>query len=77
MGCGDHTAQTRPAVEALGEQALEAARDTVVSVVGTPAATAPSSRPDLVGHIGTHVLQALLPERRMRLSARMAASLNG
>lgn len=51
--------------------ALEAARDTVLSVAGTTAAAAPSGRPDLVGHIGTRVLRALLPKRRMRLSARI------
>ncbi len=51
--------------------ALEAARDTVVGVAGTAAAATPSGRPDLVGHIGTHVLKALLPKRRMRLSARI------
>ncbi|MEU1601514.1 hypothetical protein ABZ468_55010 [Streptomyces sp. NPDC005708] len=50
--------------------ALEAARDTVVSLVGTTAASGPSSRSDLVGHIGARVLHALLPGRRMRLSAR-------
>ncbi|MFD5575330.1 IS4 family transposase, partial [Streptomyces cadmiisoli] len=49
--------------------ALEAARDTVVRAAGTT--TAPSGRPDLVGHIGSRVLQALLPQRRMRLSARI------
>ncbi|MFZ3492020.1 hypothetical protein ACODT5_02045 [Streptomyces sp. 5.8] len=51
--------------------ALEAARDTVISVAGTTAATAPGGRPDLVGHIGTRVLRALLSKRRMRLSARI------
>ncbi|RPK37542.1 hypothetical protein OG322_39770 [Streptomyces sp. NBC_01260] len=51
--------------------ALEAARDTVVSVAGTTAAAAPSGRPDLVGQIGARVLRALLPKRRMRLSARI------
>lgn len=51
--------------------ALEAARDTVVSVAGTTAASASSGRPDLVGRIGTRVLRALMPERRMRLSARI------
>jgi hypothetical protein len=49
--------------------ALEAARDTVVSVAGTTSAS--SGRPDLVGRIGTRVLRALMPERRMRLSARI------
>ncbi|MFF8619361.1 IS4 family transposase [Streptomyces sp. NPDC015350] len=51
--------------------ALEAARDTVVSAPGTTATAAPTRRPDLVGHIGTRVLRALLPKRRMRLSARI------
>lgn len=51
--------------------ALEAARDTVVGVAGMAAAATPSRRPDLVGHIGTRVLKALLPKRRMRLSARI------
>ncbi|WP_406405150.1 IS4 family transposase [Streptomyces sp. NBC_00879] len=51
--------------------ALEAARDTVVSLVATTAASGPSSRSDLVGHIGARVLLALLPGRRMRLSARI------
>lgn len=51
--------------------ALEAARDTVVSLVGTTATSGPSSPSDLVGHIGTRVLHALLPGRRMRLSARI------
>ncbi|MFB7187908.1 hypothetical protein ACFC0C_33180 [Streptomyces sp. NPDC056178] len=49
--------------------ALEAARDAVVSLLGTTAASGPSSRSDLAGHIGARVLRALLPERRMRLSA--------
>ncbi|MFE9882599.1 hypothetical protein ACFYR3_41375, partial [Streptomyces sp. NPDC005784] len=51
--------------------ALEAARDTVVSLVATTATPGPGSRSDLVGHIGAHVLHALLPGRRMRLSARI------
>lgn len=51
--------------------ALEAARDTVVSLVTTTAASGPSRRSDLVGHIGARVLLALLPGRRMRLSARI------
>ncbi len=51
--------------------ALEAARDTVVSLVGTTAGSGPSSRFDLVGRIGTRVLHTLLPGRRMRLSARI------
>ncbi|MEV2231701.1 transposase domain-containing protein [Streptomyces phaeochromogenes] len=51
--------------------ALEAARDTVVSRVATTAASGPSSRYDLVGHIGARVLLSLLPGRRMRLSARI------
>ena len=51
--------------------ALEAARDTIVSLAGTTAAAGPGSRPDLVGYIGAHVLRALLPKRRMRLSARI------
>ncbi|WP_241779878.1 IS4 family transposase [Streptomyces natalensis] len=51
--------------------ALEAARDTVVGVAGTTVNATPSGRLDLVGAIGTRVLQALLPERRMRLSARI------
>ncbi|MEU9625173.1 IS4 family transposase [Streptomyces sp. NPDC048155] len=51
--------------------ALEAARDTVVCLVGTTSVSGPSSRSDLVGHIGTRVLHALLPGRRMRLSARI------
>ncbi|RZB13419.1 IS4 family transposase [Streptomyces sp. F001] len=51
--------------------ALEAARDTVVSLAGTTPVTAPNSGFDLVGHIGARVLQALLPGRRMRLSARI------
>jgi hypothetical protein len=51
--------------------ALEAARDTVVSLVATTTGSGPSSRPDLVGHIGARVLHALLPGRRMRLSARI------
>lgn len=52
--------------------ALEAARDTVITIAGTTAtAAALFGRPDLVGHIGTRVLRALLPKRRMRLSARI------
>ncbi|UYQ63425.1 hypothetical protein [Streptomyces peucetius] len=51
--------------------ALEAARDTVVSAAGTTTAAAPSGHSDLVRHIGTRVLRALLPQRRMRLSARI------
>ncbi|NUK51963.1 IS4 family transposase [Streptomyces lunaelactis] len=51
--------------------ALEAARDTVVSLVGTAAATGPGTSSDLVGHIGARVLHALLPGRRMRLSTRI------
>ncbi|MFD9444063.1 hypothetical protein ACFWBR_38465 [Streptomyces sp. NPDC060006] len=51
--------------------ALEAARDTVVGVAGTAAAAIPSGRLDLVGHIGSRVLKALLPKRPMRLSARI------
>ncbi|QEU83482.1 IS4 family transposase [Streptomyces viridosporus] len=51
--------------------ALEAARDTVVSLAGTTAASGPDSHPGLVGHIGARVLHALLPGRRMRLSARI------
>ncbi|MFJ5035997.1 hypothetical protein ACIQB5_50425 [Streptomyces sp. NPDC088560] len=48
--------------------ALEAARDTVVSLVGTTAASGPSSPSDLVGHIGARVLHALLPGRSVHAS---------
>lgn len=51
--------------------ALQAARDTVVSAAVTTTAAAPSGHSDLVRHIGTRVLRALLPQRRMRLSARI------
>jgi hypothetical protein len=51
--------------------ATEAARDTIVSLSGTTPASGPGSRPDLVGYIGARVLRALLPKRRMRLSARI------
>ncbi|WP_420716540.1 IS4 family transposase [Streptomyces sp. H27-H1] len=51
--------------------ALEAARDTVVNLIGTSPDSGPSSHHDLVGHIGARVLHALLPGRRMRLSARI------
>ncbi|WP_322982942.1 IS4 family transposase [Streptomyces sp. S584] len=51
--------------------ALEAARDTIVSFAGTTTAATPFGCPDLVGYIGTRVLRALLPKRRMRLSARI------
>ncbi|MFE4961081.1 IS4 family transposase [Streptomyces sp. NPDC056653] len=51
--------------------ALEAARDTVVSLVATTAATGPRTNSGLVGHIGARVLHTLLPGRRMRLSTRI------
>ncbi|MGW3078805.1 MULTISPECIES: IS4 family transposase [unclassified Kitasatospora] len=51
--------------------ALEAARDTVVSPIGTIPVAGPYGRPDLVGFIGTRILKALLPRRRMRLSTRI------
>ncbi|MFD3680382.1 hypothetical protein [Streptomyces sp. NPDC058613] len=42
-----------------------------VSLAGTTAASGPSRRYDLVGNIGARVLHALLPGRRIRLSARI------
>lgn len=51
--------------------ALEAARDTVVRAAGTVPATLLDGGLDLVGHIGTAVLHALLPARRPRLSTRI------
>ncbi|MGW5710082.1 transposase [Streptomyces olivaceus] len=54
--------------------ALEAARDTVVSLTGRLPAAGPKTSSDLVGHIGTRVLRALLPRRRMRLSTRIVKS---
>jgi hypothetical protein len=51
--------------------ALEAARDTVISSAGSTPSTEQSTSCDLVGYIGTRVLQALLPGRRMRLSTRL------
>ncbi|MEU6709290.1 transposase [Streptomyces wuyuanensis] len=50
--------------------ALEAARDTVILAVRTPAPR-PDGRWDLIGHIGTSVLRHPLPDRRPRLSARI------
>ncbi|WCH97425.1 transposase [Streptomyces moderatus] len=54
--------------------ALEAARDTVVSLTGTLPTTGPNNSSDLVGHIGTRILRTLLPRRRMRLSTRIVKS---
>lgn len=51
--------------------ALEAARDTVVRAVGMTPPVLRSGRIDLVGHIGTAVLQGLLPARRPRVSTRV------
>ncbi|MBT2511228.1 IS4 family transposase [Streptomyces sp. ISL-98] len=51
--------------------ALEAARDTVVSLIGATATAGARTSYDMVGHIGSRVLRAPLPERRMRLSTRI------
>ncbi|MCX4432115.1 hypothetical protein [Streptomyces mirabilis] len=52
--------------------ALEAARDTIALIVGPPATAGHRTRADLVGHIGTRLLHAMLPKRRLRTSARVA-----
>ncbi|WP_026085175.1 IS4 family transposase [Streptomyces viridosporus] len=54
--------------------ALEAARDTVVSLTGTLPTTGPNNYSDLVGQVGTRILRTLLPRRRMRLSTRIVKS---
>ncbi|KAK1184359.1 transposase [Streptomyces sp. NBS 14/10] len=50
--------------------ALEAARDTV-ALIARPM-SAPGPQANLVGHIGTRLLRALLPQRRPWASARVA-----
>jgi hypothetical protein len=52
--------------------ALEAARDTVALIARPMAAHGPGTQADLVGHIGTRLLRAMLPKRRLRTSARVA-----
>lgn len=51
--------------------ALEAARDTVVRAITTPAMPFGQRVVDLVGEIGSAVLGHLLPRRRPRISARI------
>jgi len=52
--------------------ALEAARDTVALTARPTAVPGYDAGADLVGHIGTRLLRALLPKRRPRTSARVA-----
>ncbi|MGP3946934.1 hypothetical protein [Streptomyces sp. 6N106] len=52
--------------------ALEAARDTVALTARPTATPGHHAQADLVGHIGTRLLPALLPKRRPRTSARVA-----
>ncbi|MHC5908343.1 transposase [Streptomyces sp. S6] len=52
--------------------ALEAARDTIALTVHPTATTGRDAQADLVGHIGTRLLHALLPKRRPRTSTRIA-----
>ncbi|MFD3307777.1 hypothetical protein [Streptomyces sp. NPDC058694] len=52
--------------------APEAARDTIALIAGPPTTTGHRTRADLVGHIGTRLLHAVLPKRRLRSSARVA-----
>ncbi|MFE5540985.1 IS4 family transposase [Streptomyces sp. NPDC056519] len=64
-------AQTDPDRAAF-TTALEAARDTVALVARPAGGPGPQTKTDLVGHIGTRLLRALLPKRRPRTSARVA-----
>jgi hypothetical protein len=52
--------------------ALEAARDTVALIARPMTAHGTGTQADLVGHIGTRLLCAMLPKRRLRTSARIA-----
>ncbi|WP_043486179.1 MULTISPECIES: IS4 family transposase [Streptomyces] len=52
--------------------ALEAARDTIALTAHPTAIPGHDAQADLVGHIGTRLLHALLPKRRPRTSARVA-----